>query len=403
MTTTQIHLTLPRPHPGQRTVLASRARFRTHACGRRWGKTHVAKNRIVRPALDGFPVGWFAPTYKILDEAWRDLRALLKPVEARANANDRRLELITGGVIEFWSLDDPDAGRSRKYKRVAVDEAAMCRHLESAWTKAIRPTLTDFKGDADFYSTPKGRDYFWKCFVRGRDPLEPEWESFHLPTAGNPFIDPAEIEAARRELPDRVFRQEYLAEFLEDAGGVFRNVTDAIDRGRVEPEPRRQVGAYVLGVDLARLEDFTVLTVADQSGRQVYFERFNTISWERQIASIKRVADLYRAKVYVDATGIGDPLCEQLRKAGVNVEPYTLTNASKNELIDNLAMALERGAVRLMDVPEQEAELAAYQYELTKARNLRTGAPEGMHDDCVIALALAVFGSKSAGVSRGFW
>ena len=77
--------------------------------------------------------------------------------------------------------------------------------------------------------------------------------------------------------------------------------------------------------------------------------------------------------------------------------------ASKNPLIDELAMAFERGAVRLMDVPEQEAELVAYQYELTKARNVRTGAPEGMHDDCVIALALAVHGASAARPFRGIW
>lgn len=358
---------------------------------------------MIKTALAGDPVGWFAPSYKILDEAWRDLRRTLKPVERHANANDRRLELITGGVIEFWSLEDADAGRSRKYKRVAIDEAAMCRHLEAAWTGAIRPTLTDLKGDADFYSTPKGRDYFWKAFVRGVDPLETEWESFQLPTSANPFIDPAEIEAARRELPDRIFRQEYLAEFLEDAGGVFRCVSEAIDRGRVLPEPKRAVGAYALGVDLARLNDFTVLCVVDQSGRQVYFERFNQISWERQIASIKAAADRYGATVIVDSTGVGDPIFERLRDAGLRIQPFVFTSASKNPLIDELAMAFEGGRIRLMDVPEQEAELVAYQYELTKARNLRTEAPEGMHDDCVMALALAVHGSAKVRPFRGIW
>lgn len=396
-------MTLPRPHPGQKTVLRSKARFRVHACGRRWGKTAVGEQRLIGPALDGHPVGWFAPSYKILSEAWRDFRRVLQPVISGANENARRLELITGGVIEFWSLEDPDAGRSRKYKRVAIDEAAKCRHLERAWNEAIRPTLTDLKGDADFYSTPRGRDFFWKCFTRGQDPLEPEWESFHLPTAGNPFIDPAEIEAARRELPDRVFRQEFLAEFLEDAGGVFRSVSEAIDRGRILAEARRSVGAYAMGVDLARLNDFTVLTVLDQSGRQVYFERFNQISWERQIERIKAVAGLYNATAIIDSTGVGDPIYERIRDAGVKVQPFVFTSASKNPLIDALAMAFEAGRIRLMDVPEQEAELVAYQYELTAARNLRTGAPEGMHDDAVMALALALHGSASVRPFVGVW
>lgn len=400
---TEIRLTLPRPHRGQIEVLRSTARYRIHACGRRWGKTTIGVNRLAEPALAGFPVGWFAPTYKLLLAAWEDFRRILKPVTTASNQTDRQIHLVGGGRIDFWTMDDPDAGRSRKYKRVAVDEAAKARHLETVWQAAIRPTLADFKGDADFYSTPKGRDFFWKLWTRGTDPLQPDYESWQLPTVQNPWIDPAEVSDARRELPDRVFRQEFLAEFLEDAGGVFRNVTDAIDRGRTAPEPARAVGSYALGVDLARLEDFTVLCVVDNTGRQVYFERFNQISWERQIAAIRDAAERYRATVFVDSTGVGDPIFERLRDAGLRVEPYVFTVASKNPLIDGLAMALERGALRLMDIPEQEAELTAYEYVMTKARNWRTSAPEGMHDDCVIALALAVYGSTEVKAFRGIW
>jgi len=400
---TEIRLTLPRPHRGQTEVLRSTARYRIHACGRRWGKTTIGVNRLVEPALAGFPAAWFAPNYKYLLAAWEDFRRILKPVTTSSNSTDRQIHLVGGGRIDFWTLDDPDAGRSRKYKRVGVDEAAKARHLEVAWQQAIRPTLADFKGDADFYSTPKGRDFFWKLWTRGADPLQPDYQSWQLPTVQNPWIDPAEIEQARRELPERVFQQEFLAWFLEDAGGVFRCVTDAIDRGRTVPEPARNVGAYALGVDLARLEDFTVLCVVDNTGRQVYFERFNQISWERQIAAIRAVAERYRATVFVDSTGVGDPIFERLRDAGLRVEPYVFTAASKGPLIDGLAMALERGALRLMDIPEQEAELVAYEYVMTKARNWRTSAPEGMHDDCVMALALAVYGSSEVKAFRGIW
>jgi hypothetical protein len=392
----EIRLTLTRPHRGQVKLAEARERYLVVDCGRRFGKSVDGLNRLTTVALAGGPVAWFAPNYKMLAEAWRDFRRRLRDVTASASKQDKRIELITGGSIEFWTLEDPDAGRSRRYRRVVIDEAAKARHLEEAWTKAIRPTLTDFKGDAVFYSTPRGRDYFWKLFVRGEDPLEPDWRSFRFPTTENPWIDPAEVEAARRELPDRTFRQEYLAEFLEDAGGVFRNVADCIDRGRVLPEDRRRVGAYALGVDLARLYDFTVLTVVDNMGRQVYFERFNQISWERQIAAIKAASAKYSASVIVDSTGVGDPIFERLKDAGLRVEPYVFTASSKPPLIDDLAMAFERGSLRLMDVPEQEAELAAYEYVMTKARNWRTSAPEGMHDDCVMALALAWHGAKAA-------
>lgn len=394
-----ITIRLSRPHPRQAEILASPARFRVLACGRRWGKTEYGKHRLNRPLLDGKPVGWFAPSYKYLGEVWRDFRRTYRAVIRVANKTERRIELVTGGSIEFWSLEDEDAGRSRKYAHVIVDEAAMCRRLEAAWNGAIRPTLTDFRGGADFLSTPKGHDWFSKAWSWGNDPLEPDWASWHLPTVSNPYIDPSEVEAARRRMPERLYEQEFLARFLENAGGVFRNVGASIDRrrsgNRCLMEPRR---TYSMGIDLARVEDFTVVTVLDNTGKQLYFDRFNQISWERQIASIKQAASWYRPVIYCDSTGVGDPIFERLCSAGLDAYPYQLTNASKQQLIDHLAMQLERGALRLMDVPEQEAELLAYQYELTKSRKVRMGAPEGMHDDTVIALALAAWGAGGAGV-----
>src|SRR6185437_834709 len=151
-------VTLPRLHPAQRRIQRESRRFNVLACGRRFGKPTYSLNRLIPPALAGFPVGFFAPKYKYLADAFRVFKRVLKPVIRHKNETEKRIELITGGVLEFWSLQDPDAGRSRKYKRVAVDEAAMVKGLEHAWNASIRPTLTDLKGDADFYSTPKGRD-----------------------------------------------------------------------------------------------------------------------------------------------------------------------------------------------------------------------------------------------------
>jgi len=193
-------------------------RFNVGANGRRFGKTKLGEDRLIEPALAGFPVAWFSPTYKMLLEVWREMVGILKPVAKRVNTSERRIELITEGVIEFWSLDKPDAARGRKYKQVVVDEAAMVVNLQEAWENVIRPTLTDYQGGADFYSTPKGRNYFFTLYQRGLDPENKDWKSWRKPTTDNPYILDAEIEAARQELPERVFQQEYLAEFLEGEG-----------------------------------------------------------------------------------------------------------------------------------------------------------------------------------------
>lgn len=117
-----------------------------------------------------------------------------------------------------------------------------------------------------------------------------------------------------------------------------------------DPEAAR---SYTMGVDLARVEDFSVLSVMDGTGKQVYHERFNQISWERQCSSIQPVAGRYHARIFVDSTGVGDPIYERLRKLGLDVKPFQFTNASKERLIDHLAMQIEQGKIRLLDVPDQ--------------------------------------------------
>ena len=389
-----IEIELPTPHGGQVKVRKEAKRFNVLACGRRWGKTLMCEEIVLDPALDGAPTAWIAPNYKYLLEPWEHLKKVVRPLIKKVSEQDKRIFLVTGGNIDFWTSEGGDPCRSYRYKRVVLDEAALTRNFEKVWNDAVRPALADFKGDAWMPSTPRGQDAYWRYFCQGQDPLSPEWASWQMPTSTNPYIAPEEIEAARRGMPDRSFRQEFLAEFIEESGGVFRGVHLVVDKGRKENEPPRPGLSYQLGVDLARVEDFTVLSVVDSTGRQVYFDRFNQISWERQAAEIETVSKRYGAVVCLDSTGIGDPVYEMVRKRGVRANPYHLTNTSKEALIDNSAMQIEKGAVSLMDVQVQTDEHTAYQYQLTAAKNVTMGAPEGMHDDTVIALALSLWNNK---------
>lgn len=347
--------------------------------------------------LAGFPVGWFAPNYKFLTEAWRDICKVLKPIITYRNKSERRIEIHGGGSIQFWSLDDPDAGRSHKYKRVIVDEAAHCRNLELAWTNAIRPTLTDLKGDADFYSTPKGRNFFWTLFSKGIDPLQPDYSAWSFPTSSNPYIDPAEVEAARLQMPQSSFEQEYLAVFHEEHAGVFRGVRGAIDAGRKSADAPKRGVHYTTGLDVARIEDFTVLStlMPGHQARQVRHERFNEISWERQSLAVRDCHSAYHGSVILETNGVGDPFYERLTGLHVPVTPWTSSNSAKTALINHLAIGLERGLVRLMDLDVQTNELLAFEYQLSASRNVIMSAPKGMHDDCVMGLALSYWGASN--------
>lgn len=385
---TTLTINLPKPHSAQRQVVAEARRMNVVACGRRFGKTTLGLDRAVAPMLDGYPVGWFSPTYKMLSDVWRTARRTLKPVTRHISEQEKRIELLTGGVLDMWSLDTADVARGRKYQRIVVDEAAMVRDLEDAWNAVIRPTLTDYEGDAWFLSTPKGRNYYWSLYQRGQR-AEGEWMSWSMPTAANPYINPDEIEAARLDLPERTFLQEYMAIFLEDGAGVFRRVLEA---ATAAAHDRAQDGhQYVIGVDWGKTQDWTVIAVIDVTTRElVYMDRFNQIDYQIQLGRLMAVHERFHPTVVIpERNSIGEPLIEQLQRSGMHMQPFQTTNATKAVAIDALALAFERGDLAILNDPILINELQAYESERLPSGLLRYNAPPGQHDDCVMALALA--------------
>jgi len=215
--TEQITLTLPILHPNQKHIVSTAKRFNVLRCGRRFGKTALAEELIIDPALDGHKVAYYAPTYKDLSEFWTTVKQTVHEVIANKDEQLKQIKLITGGVIDMWSLDDPDSGRGRKYKRVVIDECEKARKLEQAWQGTIRATLTDYKGDAWFLSTPKfGMTYFKDLFQLAKKPeYEHEWQGWQYTTYDNPHIDPREIDAAKRTMNELYFLCEYMAEDVD--------------------------------------------------------------------------------------------------------------------------------------------------------------------------------------------
>ncbi len=383
-----IELILPSLHPAQQRIIDESRRFNVLACGRRFGKTTLGIDLIIDKALDGYPVGWFSPTYKMLGEVWKEIVETTKQLQTRVAKQEHRIELLTGGVIDCWSLDAADSVRGRKYARVIVDEAAMVPNLGDAWQAAIRPTLTDYEGDAFFLSTPKGINFFHECYSRGVDGTQPDWAAWHSPTLDNPHIKPAEIEAARQELPEQIFRQEYLAEFLQNSGAVFRNI-DACLRADTGHHAGHQLFA---GVDWGQKNDFTVISVICGTCRQeVELDRFNKIEWAFQRARLRAIADRWIvASTIVESNSIGSPNLEALQREGMAVRGFETTGSSKPPLIQSLALCLEREECHFLPDPVGRVELLSYESRVNSTTGrVSYSAPEGGHDDTVIARALA--------------
>lgn len=377
-----------RPHPGQLEVHEHPARFKIVAGGRRWGKTRLGVNECLDAAAKGGRAWWIAPTYKMSEVGWRPLRQMgAKIPGAEIRKVDRQVLLPGGGEVTVRSADKPDSLRGEGLNYVVIDECAFVS--ETAWTEALRPALSDRLGKAIFISTPKGRNWFWRAYQTGEDPENDEWQSWRFPTESNPYIDAAEIEAARRMLPERVFQQEYLAIFIDDAGGVFRRVMDAATA--TAQDTARAGHDYVFGVDWGQQNDFTAIAVIDVHEQAlVYLDRFRQIDYVVQSQRLQALAGRFKpTAIIAESNSMGLPVIERLTRDGLYVQPFQTTNATKMAVIDALALAFERSDIRILNDPVLVGELQAYEMSKTPSGLRKFSAPEGMHDDTVIALALA--------------
>jgi hypothetical protein len=337
-----------------------------------------------------------APNYDlctpIFDEYERAAMDHLKYAEFRAEKISRRDLYITfsnGSRIEGKSAENPDTLQGRKLDKLTVEEAATISD-ERVYTQYLRPMLAVNTAPASFISTPKGFNWFFDLAQKGMDPLQPDYFFGRAPLGCSPYVSREEIEEARKTLPDRVFQQEWEAEFVSDAGAVFRGVKDCVLQGARAENPEDN-HFYAAGIDLAKYEDYSVVTVVDRvRKRQVYFDRFNEVDWRRQIPIFANVCHKYNAPCLLDSTGLGDPIYEYMRELWPKTYGYTFSGAAaKEDMINNLALAIERRELSLMDVDVQTNELIGYEYQRTKTGRLTMGAPGKRHDDTVVALALA--------------
>jgi hypothetical protein len=341
--------------------------------------------------------------------AYQQIKRLLPKDSYHEYKADLRLVLLQPdgserSVIEFKSGENPDSLRGFAVHFFVLDEAARIP-LESY--DSVMTTLTQTQGKGLIISTPHGRGWFYDEYQRGQkfwdngepkypnpedDPF-PEYFSIRMPTWSNPTVKPEAIRQFKKNKPEDVFRQEIAAQFLLESAGVFKKIKQCI-RGSLQQPVRGK--HYVMGVDLARLRDYSVLTVLDQADNHVvYHERFNQIAWEVQYQRIIETAKRYNNAVTVmDSTGLGDPVVGTIQSAGVRVVPYKITgSAAKQKLIDKLRVNIEQQRISFPYIPVLKDELETFEYELTASGAVQFSAPSGKHDDTVISLALANWAS----------
>jgi predicted phage terminase large subunit-like protein len=389
-------LKLRKLHPAQKYIGRHSRRFNNIACGRRFGKTDFGLARLAlapKSVLQGHPVGWFAPNYKYLDDPWRMAKRLFRPMIASADKTARRIELLNGGMIDFWTLDDPDAGRSRKYAHVIVDEAGMVKELKNIWELSIRPTLSDLQGTGDFLSTPKGLNAFYDLHQLGLPDnperghvRDPEWASFQFPTSSNPHIHPGEIASAKRMLPELVFAQEYLAKFVDFGGTAIKRAW--LKNGDVFarwPLDQLRIGMGVdLAISLKTSADYSALVVValdPEGGIWVVFARRERMTFHQTMQAIVETARRWHVqRTLVEQVQYQAAVVQELlRTTDLNVQGF-IPDKDKLTRFQPLQTRYEQGLVTHAFTlpPTFEAELLGFPPQ-TQAE----------HDDQVDALGLA--------------
>jgi phage FluMu gp28-like protein len=341
----------------------------------------------IEAALKGSKVWWVAPTFRLTEAGYEYIEEVCEAIpNVDHQKSKRKFVFPGGGFIQIQSADDPDQLRSRALDLVVLDEAAFMD--VAAWDN-IRPALTTTAGRAVFLSSPYGKNWFWELYQRGQDPNDPNWHSVTYPQSASPLITPEEIEDARRTMPERKFRREILAEFVDAGGEVFYNVRDAaIAEMKHAPEPGHD---YVVGVDWGSRQDFTVMVVFDATASaQVYMHRTSGADFGAQYKALEDLYALWRPIVVLaEENSIGQVHIHELRQRGIPVQAFNTSRTSKRELIEAWASALETRQALMLNDQTILREHMAYESMVLPSGHVQFYAPSGHHDDTVIASALA--------------
>lgn len=385
-------------YPKQKAAIYEPKRFSLIEASTKAGKTTSCIIWLIEQALhgkEGWNYWWVAPVSRQSNIAYTRMRRSLGD-KTIPYLSPMRLILPNGAIIWFLSSDNPDTLYGDDVHAMVIDEAS--RVKETAWY-ALRSVLTATGGRARIIGNVKGRrNWFFKMARRAEAGDDPEL-GFHKMTAvdaiGAGVLPQEEIDAARRVMPDHVFRELYMAEASDDGGNPFGL---AAIKSCTVPVIAKGVPA-VWGWDLAKSIDWTVGIGMTWEGYVCRFERWQHIPWEETVNRIMRLTA--RTKALIDSTGVGDPILEALqRRSGrepgndyQQFEGYKFTGSSKQQLMEGLAVSIQSHAITFPAGVIAD-ELEVFEFEMAGAdegryTGIRYSAPSGFHDDCVMSLALA--------------
>lgn len=384
-------LALPEPYALQAEIIKHPAKRKIICAGRRAGKTIMAARMAVDAFLDGKRVLLSSTSQDQADAFWEYIVEWLQPLiqSKTVYKNEvRRILRLETGRVQVKTGSNPNALRGGKSDLLVLDE---CAYLDpDAWRKVGAPMLADSVGTAVFISTPKRRNWFFELYTQAISDTTGHWAAWNFASDQNPFLTDEALTALVSDMTEEDYRQEILAEFLEGEGAVFRYVSERCTAERKTPYS----GRFVAGLDWAQVKDYTVMMVVDTETRTVVdYDRFKGVDWALQRGRVRAMVDRWRiGAIWAENNSVGSPNVEALQREGMKVYAFETTAASKPMLIESLVLAFDRGEITVLNDPIIKAELMAYERKVSSTGRSQYSAPDGLHDDTVMALALAWYG-----------
>jgi hypothetical protein len=324
---------------------------------------------------------WVSPIYNQANKVYEQVIKAFSDapgIITRKDGQKLRIEFLNGSTIQFFSAERYDNIRGFTFDYLIIDEFAFID--SEAWTEVLRATVLVKGKKVLLISTPKGKNHFYQ--IHSLDGTNPQYKSFSMSSYDNPLIDKREIDDAKLTLPDHIFRQEYLAEFIDGAGSIFTEINY-----KESSSGTRFYG----GLDVARADDYTVLTIFNEQGEMVFIDRWRHDSWTNIVQKVAEVILKYNANTFIEINSIGDPIFEMLKKL-VNpnlIQPFLTTSKSKQDIIEQLAVANQNKEVSMLPVEWLKKEFDVFTYEYNpKTRVIKYSAPAGFHDDGIMSSAI---------------
>jgi hypothetical protein len=309
-----------------------------------------------------------------------------KKLIKNVNQQEMIIELINGSMLQLVGADNIDRIVGTNPIGIVFSEYSLMK--PEVWN-FISPILRENGGWAVFVMTPRGTNHAYDLMNKIKD--DKNWFVEVLTVDETQALTKEQLDEARSELPHDVFMQEYYVKFLDSGLGFFRRIDENIYK--IQDYKKRQMSFFQMGVDLAKYQDYTVITPFNLNDFHVQEqESFNQMDYNLQKAKIENSYLRHNnPRVVIDSTGVGEPIYDDLKLRGLNIIPFRFNKSSRKDLLTNLQILLEQDKIKIPNDQVLIDELKSMTYELSDQGTAVIKVPDGKHDDRIMSLALAVW------------